>query len=106
MFNVNIESRLTRLIKNVDITPNNTPRIIAPIVSYKNSLTIYKGGMSPPLTSYKDIVSKTIHVPSLNKLYPYIKELNFFGAPAYFSRASTATVSVHDNTDPNMNAYG
>ncbi len=45
-------------------------------------------------------------MPSLNKLSPSIKELNFLGAPAYFSKANTATVSVHDKTDPNMNASG
>lgn len=106
MFKVRIESRFTRFIKNVDIIPKITPSIIAPIVSYKNSLTIYKGGMFPPFTSYNDIVNNTIHVPSLNKLSPSIKELNFLGAPAYFNNANTATVSVHDNTDPNINAYG
>ena len=47
-----------------------------------------------------------MHVPSLNKLYPSIRELNFRGAPAYFNNAKTATVSVHDNTDPNIKAYG
>ena len=47
-----------------------------------------------------------MHVPSLNKLYPSIRELNFLGAPAYFNNAKTATVSVHDNTDPNIKAYG
>jgi hypothetical protein len=106
MFKVRIESRLTKFIKNVEITPNTTPRIIAPIVSYKNSLTIYKGGMLPPFTNYNDIVNKTIHVPSLKRLSPSISELNFFGAPASFSNANTATVSVHDKTEPNMNAYG
>jgi len=30
--------------------------------------------------------------------------LNFLGAPAYFSKAKTATVSVHDNTEPNIKA--
>jgi hypothetical protein len=32
--------------------------------------------------------------------------LNFFGAPASLSKANTATVSVQDKTDPNMNASG
>mgnify|MGYP006869349354 CR=1 FL=1 len=62
--------------------------------------------MFPPFTSSKLIVSKTIQVPSLNKLYPSIKELNFFGAPASLSNAKTATVSVQESTDPNINAYG
>lgn len=70
MFNVKIESLLTKLIKNVDMIPKTTPRMIAPIVNYKNNLTIYKGGIFPPFTNSKEIVSKTIHVPSLNKLYP------------------------------------
>ena len=60
--------------------------------------------MFAPFTSYKLIVSKTIHVPSLNKLSPSIKELNFFGAPAYLSKAKTATVSVQESTDPNIKA--
>jgi hypothetical protein len=34
-----------------------------------------------------------------------MRELNFLGAPAYFNRARTATVSVHDRTEPNINAY-
>lgn len=45
-----------------------------------------------------------MQVPSLNKLSPSIKELNFLGAPAYLSKAKTATVSVHDNTEPNIKA--
>jgi hypothetical protein len=40
----------------------------------------------------------------LNRLYPSIKELNFLGAPAYLSKAKTATVSVHDKIDPKRNA--
>jgi hypothetical protein len=106
MLIVRIESFLTNLIKKVEIIPNITPSTIAPIVSSKNKITIYKACIYPPLTNYKLIVSKTMHVPSLNKLYPYIKELNFFGAPAYFNKANTATVSVHDSTDPNINASG
>ena len=35
-----------------------------------------------------------------------MSELNFLGAPASLSKASTATVSVHDNTDPNIKASG
>ena len=65
---VKIESLLTKLIKKVEIIPKKTPRKIAPIVSYKNSLTICKGGMFPPFTNYKAIVKRTMHVPSLNKL--------------------------------------
>lgn len=67
---VNIESFFTSFIKNVDIIPKITPRTIAPIVSYKNSMTISNACIYPPFTSYKLIVSNTIHVPSLNKLSP------------------------------------
>jgi hypothetical protein len=70
MFIVNIESFFTSFIKNVEIMPKITPRTIAPIVSYKKSMIIYNACIYPPLTSYKLIVSKTIHVPSLNKLSP------------------------------------
>jgi len=42
--------------------------------------------------------------PSLNKLSPSMRELNFLGAPASLSRARTATVSVQESTDPNINA--
>jgi hypothetical protein len=80
--------------------------MIAPIVNSKNSLIINKGGGIEPFTSYKLIVNNTIQLPSLNKLSPSIKELNFLGAPAYFNKANTATVSVHESTDPNINAYG
>ncbi len=106
MLIVKMESFFTSLIKNVEIIPKMTPRTIAPMVSSRNSMTIYSGCISPPLTSSRLMVSNTIHVPSLNKLSPYINELNFFGAPAYFNNANTATVSVHDKTDPNMNASG
>lgn len=106
MLMVSIESLLTSLIKKVEIIPNIIPRMMAPIVSYKNSITIYKGSIFYPFTSYKLIVSNTMHVPSLNKLSPSIRELNFLGAPAYFSKASTATVSVQDSTDPNIKASG
>lgn len=58
------------------------------------------------MTSYKLMVYKIMHDPSLIKLYPSIRELNFLGAPASFRRARTATVSVQESTDPNMNAYG
>lgn len=69
-------------------------------------MTIVRGGIFSPLTSSKLIVSKTIHVPSLNKLSPSINELNFLGAPAYLSKAKTATVSVHESTEPNIKASG
>lgn len=59
-----------------------------------------------PFTNSKLIVNRTMQVPSLKRLSPSINELNFRGAPASFSRARTATVSVHDNTEPNINAYG
>jgi hypothetical protein len=42
--------------------------MIAPMVNYKNNRTIYKGGIFPPFTSSKEIVNRTIHVPSLNRL--------------------------------------
>lgn len=35
-----------------------------------------------------------------------MSELNFLGAPASFNKAKTATVSVQDSTDPNINASG
>jgi hypothetical protein len=49
-------------------------------------------------------VNKIIQVPSLSKLSPSIKELNFFGEPDSFKRAKTATVSVQESTAPNINA--
>ena len=64
------------------------------------------GGGLDPLTSYKLIVKRIIHVPSFKRLSPSIRELNLRGAPAYFRRANTATVSVHERTEPNMKAYG
>lgn len=106
MLIVKTESLLTKEIKKVDIIPNMTPRTMAPTVSSRNNITIWRGGMFSPFTSYKLIVNKTIQVPSLNKLSPSIKELNFFGAPAYLSNANTATVSVQESTDPNMKASG
>lgn len=54
----------------MDIIPNITPNTIAPIVNSKNAMPIWRGCIGPPLTNYKLIVSKTIQVPSLNKLYP------------------------------------
>ena len=45
-----------------------TPNTIAPTVNYKKSMTIFVGGGLDPLTSYKLIVKRTIHDPSLNKL--------------------------------------
>jgi hypothetical protein len=103
---VNIESFFTSFIKKIDIIPNIIPKTIAPIVNSKNAIPIWRGCIGPPLTNYKLIVSKTIQVPSLNKLYPSINELNFLGAPASFKIAKTATVSVHESTDPNINADG
>lgn len=104
MLIVKTESLLTKEIKKVEIIPKITPRTMAPTVSSRKSTTIVKGGMFSPFTSYKLIVNKTMQVPSLNKLSPSIKELNFLGAPAYLSKAKTATVSVHDNTEPNIKA--
>lgn len=94
----------TRYISYEEIKPKAQPNITAPTVNSKNSLTMNKAGGIVPLTSYKLIVYKTIHDPSLNKLSPSIKELNFLGAPASLSKAKTATVSVHESTDPNINA--
>jgi hypothetical protein len=45
-----------------------------------------------------------MQLPSLIRLSPYIKDLNFLGAPAYFNKANTATVSVQDKTEPNIKA--
>lgn len=106
MFIVKIESFLTSFIKNNEIIPNMIPKTIAPIVSSKKEIPIWRGCIGPPFTNYKLIVNKTIQVPSLNKLYPSISELNFLGAPASFNIANTATVSVHDSTDPNIKAEG
>ena len=103
---VKIESFFTNFIRKVEIIPKITPRTIAPIVSSRNKITISMACIEFPFTISKLIVSKTIQVPSLNKLYPSIKELNFLGAPAYFNNANTATVSVHDKTDPNIKASG
>lgn len=75
------------------------------MVSYRNSWPIFNGGGAEPLTNYKLIVNKTMHVPSLNRLSPSISELNFLGAPASLSSAKTATVSVQERTEPNINAY-
>ena len=81
------------------------PRTTAPSVSWRNSSPINSGGGADPLTNSKLIVYKIIQVPSLSRLSPYISELNFLGAPASFNKASTATVSVQESTDPNINAY-
>lgn len=81
------------------------PKTIAPTVKDTNSLTVPNTEIDyPPFTSWKLIVIRTMQVPSLNKDYPSIKERNFFGAPASFRRAKTATVSVQESTDPNIKA--
>jgi hypothetical protein len=82
------------------------PSAMAPRQSSKNNFPINSGGGILPLTNSKLTVYKIIQVPSLSKLYPSIKELNFLGAPAYLRSASTATVSVQESTEPNMNASG
>jgi hypothetical protein len=102
---VRIALFLTLLINFEERNPKITPNIIAPSVNSRNNCTIYSGGGLFPLTSSKLIVNNTIQVPSLNRLYPSINELNLRGAPAYFNSAKTATVSVQDRTDPNINAY-
>jgi hypothetical protein len=86
------------------MNPITHPNKIAPSVSYKNNYPMNKAGGIFPFTNSKLMVNRIIQDPSLSKLSPSIKELNFRGAPASFRRASTATVSVQDNTDPNMNA--
>lgn len=88
-----------------DRYPNITPSTMAPTVSYRNSCTILRGGGLDPFTNYRLIVNSTMHDPSLNKLSPSMSELNLRGAPAYFNSAKTATVSVHESTEPNINAY-
>ena len=57
-----------------------------------------------PLHSSKLIVNRIMQLPSLRRLYPSIKELNFLGAPASLRRERTATVSVQERMDPNMKA--
>jgi len=104
MLRVKIASFLTLLISLDDRKPKVIPKIIAPTVNSKKSCTIYKGGRLFPFTNCKLIVYSTMQVPSLNKLSPYIRELNFLGAPASLSRAKTATVSVQDKTEPNIKA--
>ena len=81
-----------------------TPRMMAPIVNSRNNWQIPRMGGFYPFTICKLMVNKTMHVPSLNKLSPSMSDLNFLGAPAYLSKANTATVSVHDSTDPNIKA--
>lgn len=58
----------TLFISWADKYPKITPNTIAPTVNYKKSMTIFVGGGLDPLTSYKLIVKRTIHDPSLNKL--------------------------------------
>lgn len=84
--------------------PKITPSTIAPPVNYTNSFPISNIPMLPPLQSSKLIVNKIIQLPSFRRLYPSISELNFLGAPASLSKASTATVSVQDKTEPNIKA--
>lgn len=101
-----MELCLTLFIRWAEIKPKTHPKTMAPRVNQKNNRMINIGGGGLPLTNYKLIVNRIIHVPSLNKLYPSINELNFRGAPAYFNKAKTATVSVHERTDPNIKASG
>jgi len=95
---------LKSFINSVAIMPNKTPKITAPPVSSINRIEISMTPILPPLHNSILIVNRIMHVPSFSKLYPSIRELNFFGAPASFSKAKTATVSVQERIDPNMNA--
>lgn len=51
-----------------------------------------------------EIVIKIIQEASLIKDSPSINDLNFFGAPTFFNKATTAAVSVQDNIAPIKNA--
>lgn len=57
-----------------------------------------------PLTKFKKRVKKTIAVPSLSRDSPSTRVLNLTLAPNYFKRATTATGSVADRTQPRVSA--
>jgi hypothetical protein len=57
-----------------------------------------------PLTKLIKSMKKTIAVPSFNKDYPSTRVLNFTLAPRSFRRATTATGSVAESTQPKAQA--
>lgn len=101
----NTWSRITffnqKLIKAPTIIPSKGPpkETLTKLVSTPKALDAL-----PFAKSIKSI-KKTIAVPSFKSDYPSTSVLNLTLAPNYLSKATTATGSVADKTDPKVNAW-
>jgi hypothetical protein len=63
-------------------------------------IRIAKKPLEVPLMMLTDMMIRIIQVASLIRDSPSIKDLNFYGAPNSFKRATTAAVSVQERIEP------
>lgn len=75
-----------------------------PIDNLTKFVTTPKAVVSSPLTKPMNSKKNTIAVPSFSKDYPYTKRLNCTLAPNSLSKATTATGSVAERTQPKVQA--
>jgi hypothetical protein len=86
------------------INPNNKPNRGPPRETLTKLVITYNGDATYPFARFMNSMKKTIAVPSFNSDSPSTRVLNLTLAPNYFNKATTATGSVADNTQPRVRA--